>query len=69
VIDASEGWFDPARDDDTDVSDVLETLQDQMQTETGLLLGRRTFESFRGFWPTQADDETGITEHLNYELT
>jgi dihydrofolate reductase len=30
-----------------------------------LLLGRVTFEQFRGYWPHQKDDTTGITAHLN----
>ena len=25
----------------------------------------RTFEDFRGFWPHQTDDATGITDYLN----
>ena len=29
------------------------------------LLGRRTFEDFRGYWPLQTDDQTGITAQLN----
>jgi dihydrofolate reductase len=28
-------------------------------------LGRVTFEEFRGYWPHQTDDTTGITDHLN----
>ena len=29
------------------------------------MLGRQTFEDFRGYWPQQTDDQTGITEELN----
>ena len=32
---------------------------------TCLLLGRQTFTDFRGFWPLQTDDTTGITALLN----
>ena len=30
-----------------------------------MLLGRQTFEDFRGYWPQQTDDQTGITDELN----
>jgi dihydrofolate reductase len=36
-----------------------------MKCQDGLLLGRVTFEQFRGYWPQQKDDSTGITAHLN----
>jgi hypothetical protein len=29
------------------------------------LVGRQTFEDFRGYWPAQTDDTTGITDYLN----
>jgi hypothetical protein len=29
------------------------------------LLGRQTFEDFRGYWPNQHDDATRITDYLN----
>jgi hypothetical protein len=29
------------------------------------LVGRRTFEQMRGYWPQQTDDETGVSEYLN----
>ena len=60
VIDAAEGWFAPSGDnDETDASDVLAVLQQQMKRQDGLLLGRVTFEQFRGYWPQQKDDSTG----------
>jgi dihydrofolate reductase len=65
VIDATEGWFDPAGDEGVDNSDVIEALQRQMEAQDALLLGRVTFESLRGYWPRQVDDQTGVTEHLN----
>jgi len=30
-----------------------------------MLLGRQTFEDFRGYWPEQTDDATGNTDYLN----
>jgi dihydrofolate reductase len=66
VIEQVGDWFSPAGDDtETDDSDIVATLREQMQTEAALLLGRKTFESFRGYWPAQTGDTTGITAHLN----
>lgn len=28
-------------------------------------MGRQTFEDFRGYWPKQTDDATGVTDYLN----
>jgi hypothetical protein len=33
VIDATEGWFDPAGDEGVDNSDVIEALQRQMEAQ------------------------------------
>ena len=66
VIDASEGWFDPAGDrEEDDQSDILAVLRGHMEAQDALLVGRVTFEAFRGYWPKQTDDSTGITDHLN----
>ena len=58
-----EDWFDPQRQGDQ--SDLLEEQLRQGGEADALLLGRRTFESFREYWPEQTDDTTGITEYLN----
>jgi dihydrofolate reductase len=65
VIDASEGWFAPAGDKDVDQSDLNAALREQAEAADALLLGRVTFEEFRGYWPLQTDDETGVAEYLN----
>jgi dihydrofolate reductase len=65
VIDAAEGWFTPESDGDGDTSDIGAELRRQMEQESGLLLGRVTFEEFRGYWPLQTNDPTGISDHLN----
>ncbi len=66
VIEATGGWFAPAGDEtDVDNSDIETTLRGHMEAQDALLLGRNTFESFRGYWPRQTDDKTGITDHLN----
>jgi dihydrofolate reductase len=54
-------WFDPT----AHTPDLNEELMRQSEAEDVLLLGRQTFEDFRGFWPLQTDDQTGITAHLN----
>jgi len=63
-IDAAEGWFDPG-DDAQDSADMVAAIQEEMAEQDELLLGRRTFEDMRGYWPHQTDDTTGITDHLN----
>jgi dihydrofolate reductase len=65
VIDASEGWFAPAGDEEVDQSDLNAALREQANAADALLLGRVTFEQFRGYWPLQTDDETGVAEYLN----
>jgi dihydrofolate reductase len=40
-------------------------MHDQMATEEALLLERKTFEEFRGYWPLQTDDASGSSAHLN----
>lgn len=64
VIDATGGWFDPT-DDTVDQSDLTEQTQAHSAAADAVLLGRETFEAFRGFWPNQTDDQTGVTAYLN----
>ncbi len=63
VIEFIDDWFDPSDQDDAD--DLFAVMHDQMASEEALLLGRKTFEDFRGYWPLQTDDESGSTAHLN----
>jgi dihydrofolate reductase len=64
VIDMSGGWFDPlARD--VDQSDIAEVTAEHRNSADALLVGRNTFEAFRGFWPAQTDDPTGVSDYLN----
>ncbi len=58
-------WFDPQRQREVDRSDLLEEEQRQGRGSDALLVGRRTFEAFRAYWPKQTNDPTGITEYLN----
>jgi dihydrofolate reductase len=54
-------WFDPTVDD----PDLLAESHRQDDQADSLLVGRRTFEDFRGYWPAQDHDTTGITDYLN----
>jgi hypothetical protein len=64
VIDMSEGWFDPLNED-VDQSDITTADTEHREAADALLVGRNTFESFRGFWPRQTDDPTGVSDYLN----
>jgi dihydrofolate reductase len=66
VIDASAGWFAPAGTDDVDRSDELEALARQRDAADAFLVGRRTFEQMRSYWPGRTgDDETGVAAYLD----
>jgi dihydrofolate reductase len=58
-------WFDPQGQADVDNSDLLEELRRQDGQADGFLVGRKTFEDLRGYWPEQSDDATGIMDYLN----
>jgi dihydrofolate reductase len=60
-IEMLDDWFDPQLQDD----DLLVESHRQDAEADALLLGRQTFEDFRGYWPNQVDDPTGITAYLN----
>ncbi len=62
VIEFVEPWFDPGEQEDRE---LLNVIGGHTARETALLLGRQTFEEFRGYWPLQTDDATGFTAHLN----
>lgn len=65
AIEMITDWFDPAGQAGADMSDVLAESLRQDADADALLLGRQTFQDFRGYWPEQTDDTTGITEYLN----
>jgi dihydrofolate reductase len=64
-IEMLSDWFDPQGQADVDNSDLLEELHRQDSRADGFLVGRRTFEDLRGYWPQQTDDPTGISDYLN----
>jgi dihydrofolate reductase len=61
AIEMLDDWFDPQLQD----QDLLAESHRQDAQSDALLLGRQTFEDFRGYWPKQTDDPTGVTEYLN----
>ena len=60
-IEFLDNWFDPTAQD----GDLLAESHRQDDAADAVLLGRRTFEDFRSYWPHQSDDSTGITDYLN----
>ncbi|HEY6415745.1 MAG TPA: hypothetical protein VIX41_05895, partial [Acidimicrobiales bacterium] len=66
VIDATGDWFVPSGSEKPeDVAEMREVEGRLRATADALLVGRLTFEAFRGYWPRQTDDTTGVTEYLN----
>lgn len=60
-VEMLDDWFDPQLQD----ADLLEESHRQDSQADALLVGRQTFEDFRGYWPKQTDDATGVTDYLN----
>ena len=60
-IEMLEPWFDPAVTDD----ELTAEMRRQDATADALLVGRRTFEDFRSYWPDRDDDTTGVSDYLN----
>lgn len=58
-------WFDPQGQAAADSADMLDELHRQSAEADGFLVGRRTFEDLRGYWPKQTEDATGVTDYLN----
>jgi dihydrofolate reductase len=58
-------WFSPQGQDEVDDSDLVEEIHRQDERADALLLGRQTFEDFRGYWPGRTDDPTGISAYLD----
>ncbi|MDN5876702.1 MAG: dihydrofolate reductase family protein [Brevibacterium sp.] len=60
-IEMLDDWFDPQAQDE----ELTAELMRQSAAEDVLLLGRQTFEDFRGYWPLQTEDTTGVAAHLD----
>ena len=59
-IEFLDAWFDPSPDDQ-DVADLEEEMDRQGDACAAMLLGRRTFEEFRGYWPQHEDQPAGAS--------
>jgi dihydrofolate reductase len=60
-VEMLDDWFDPQLQD----ADLLEESHRHDSQADALLVGRQTFEDFRGYWPKQTEDPTGVTDYLN----
>jgi dihydrofolate reductase len=59
-IEFLDPWFDPSPQDQ-DVADLQEEMDRQGNATAAMLLGRRTFEDFRGYWPDHTDEPAGAS--------
>lgn len=60
VIEAPETWHFPYLSDD-----MQATINELIHTTDFNLYGRKTYEGFAEFWPTQTNNEFGIADKLN----
>jgi dihydrofolate reductase len=68
VIDLThDDWFAPPSAEEAGErhDDLIEVQRQHQAAADALLVGRNTFEAFRGFWPHQHDDVTGVSDYLN----
>ena len=56
-IEMIDQWFDPSPDGD--VADLQAEMQRQGASCDAMVLGRQTFEDFRGYWPQHTDEPAG----------
>ncbi|SDN76556.1 dihydrofolate reductase family protein [Geodermatophilus sp. DSM 45219] len=63
AVEMLDDWFDPQGQ--ADGADLLEEVHRQDQRSDAFLVGRRTFEDLRGYWPAREDDTTGISAYLD----
>lgn len=56
-IEMLDGWFNPSPEGE--VSDLQDEMERQGATSDAVLLGRQTFEDFRGYWPHHSDEPAG----------
>ena len=65
AVEMLDDWFTPQGQDEVDDSDLVEEIHRQDERADALLLGRQTFEDFRGYWPGRTDDPSGISAYLD----
>lgn len=65
-IEMIDDWFDPRGPaDPAAAAELAEDEREVQEQFDAILLGRRTYQDFEGYWPEQTDDATGITDYLN----
>jgi dihydrofolate reductase len=66
VIEMLGDWFDPAGGATDETIAEMRAVEERLRASAdALLVGRKTFESFRGYWPHQVDDQTGVRDYLD----
>ena len=61
VIEFIGDWFDPTAGGD----DLLAVNKEHQAGSDAVLLGRATYNAFKGYWPLQKDDPIGVAAYLN----
>lgn len=56
-IEMLDEWFNPSPDGD--IQDWLDGMERLGASSDAVLLGRQTFEDFRGYWPQHTDEPAG----------
>jgi len=56
-IEMLDDWFNPSPEGE--IQDWLEGMERLGASSDGVLLGRKTFEDFRGYWPQHTDEQAG----------
>ena len=64
-IEMLDNWFDDQAQGGAGNEDLLEENERQDSAADALLVGRQTFEDFRGYWRDLKGDTTGISDYLN----
>jgi len=64
-IEMLDNWFDDQAQGREDNEDLLEENERQDSAADALVVGRQTFEDFRGYWRDLEGDTTGISDYLN----
>jgi len=60
VFEAPDQWHFPYWSDE-----MGQAVQTQMDASDTMLLGRKTYQEFAGFWPTASSDEMPIADYMN----